>query len=210
VELINTFEVAIPPATAWEVLTDLERIAPCMPGATLGAVEGDEFHGSVKVKVGPITSTYKGTATFIERDQGAGVAVIKAQGRDSRGQGTASATITARLVGKGTGTEVTVVTDLTITGKVAQFGRGVLADVGSSLLDQFVARLDADVLATLTEGPDGASPIATPRAAADPPAVSLLSIVGPAILRRVGVAAAALAVVGWVVHLVRRRGGRVG
>ena len=137
-ELNNEFRVGVPPAEAWAVLTDVERIAPCMPGAQLQEIEGDEFRGIVKVKVGPITAQYKGKATFLEQDEAAGRLVLRAEGRDTRGQGNANATITATLRPDGDGTKVTVVTDLTVTGKVAQFGRGVLAEVSAKLLDQFV------------------------------------------------------------------------
>ena len=146
-ELTHEFRVAVPPAQAWAVLTDVERIAPCMPGAQLQEIEGDEFRGVVKVKVGPITAQYKGKATFLERDEPAGRLVLRAEGRDTRGQGNANATITATLAADGDGTKVTVGTDLTVTGKVAQFGRGVLADVSAKLLQQFVTCLETKVLA---------------------------------------------------------------
>jgi carbon monoxide dehydrogenase subunit G len=146
-ELSNEFRVGVPPAVAWSVLTDVERIAPCLPGAQLQEVEGDEYRGVVKVKVGPITAQYKGKATFLERDEGAGRVVLRAEGRDTRGQGNANATITATLVPDGDGTKVVVVTDLTITGKVAQFGRGVMADVSAKMLTQFVDCVERDVLA---------------------------------------------------------------
>jgi uncharacterized protein len=146
-ELSNEFRVGVPPAVAWSVLTDVERIAPCLPGAQLQEVEGEEYRGVVKVKVGPITAQYKGKATFLERDEGAGRVVLRAEGRDTRGQGNANATITATLVPDGDGTRVVVVTDLTITGKVAQFGRGVMAEVSAKLLTQFVACVERDVLA---------------------------------------------------------------
>jgi len=145
-ELINTFDVGVPIETAWKVLTDVERIAPCLPGAQLQEIEGDEYRGAVKVKVGPITAQYKGRATFIERDEVAHRAVLEASGRDTRGAGNASATITAQLEPSGEGTHVTVTTDLTVTGKVAQFGRGVLADVSAKLLTQFVDNLETTVL----------------------------------------------------------------
>ena len=145
-ELINEFSVAVPVDEAWKILTDLERIAPCLPGAQLQEVEGDEYRGIVKVKVGPITAQYKGKATFSERDDTGHRAVIRAEGRDTRGNGNASATITATLSPEDAGTKVLVVTDLAVTGKVAQFGRGVLADVSSKLMDQFVQALEADVL----------------------------------------------------------------
>ena len=146
-ELTNDFEVAVPVDQAWSVLTDIEQIAPCMPGAQLQEVEGDEYRGTVKVKVGPITAQYKGKATFQEKDDENHVAVLKADGRDTRGQGNANAVITARLEEAGDGTKVSVHTDLTVTGKVAQFGRGVMADVSAKLLDQFVENLETTVLA---------------------------------------------------------------
>ena len=144
-ELNHEFRVGIPVEDAWKVLTDVERIAPHMPGAQLQEVEGDEYRGIVKVKVGPITAQYKGAATFLEQDQEAGRVVLKASGRDTRGQGNANATITATLHAEGDGTKVTVATDLTVTGKVAQFGRGVMADVSSKLLGQFVDSLEKDL-----------------------------------------------------------------
>ena len=146
-ELNNEFEVAIPVAEAWKVLTDVEKIAPCMPGAELREVEGDEYRGLVKVKVGPITASYRGTARFEELDAKAHKAVLKAEGRETRGQGNATALIKATLSPSTKGTKVEVVTDLAITGKVAQFGRGVLADVSGKLLDQFVHNLETTVLA---------------------------------------------------------------
>jgi len=145
-ELTNEFEVSVPVEQAWRVLTDVERIAPCLPGAQLQEVEGEEYRGIVKVKVGPITAQYKGTALFVEKNDDAHRAVLSATGRDTRGQGNAAAVVTAQLEPAGTGTRVTVTTDLTITGKVAQFGRGVLADVSSKLLGQFVENLETTVL----------------------------------------------------------------
>ncbi|HUS60635.1 MAG TPA: SRPBCC family protein, partial [Acidimicrobiales bacterium] len=126
-ELTNDFRVGVPVAQAWKVLTDVERIAPCMPGAELQEIEGDEYRGIVKVKVGPITAQYKGKATFVHIDPIARRMVLRAEGRDTRGQGNASANITATLTPDGDGTKVSVLTDLSVTGKVAQFGRGVLA-----------------------------------------------------------------------------------
>lgn len=159
-ELTHEFEVAIPVDEAWVVLTDVERIAPCLPGAELNEVEGDEYRGVVKVKVGPITASYKGAARFSELDEAQHRAVLRAEGRDTRGQGNASATITATLEPSEIGTKVGVVTDLTITGKVAQFGRGVLADVSEKLLGQFVANLESTVLS-----PEGPTAATTPKAA---------------------------------------------
>ncbi|MGH9245580.1 MAG: SRPBCC family protein [Acidimicrobiales bacterium] len=145
-ELTNEFRVPVAIDEAWGVLTDVERIAPCMPGAQLQEVEGDEYRGVVKVKVGPITAQYKGAARFLEQDKDAHRAVLRAEGRETRGQGNANATITATLEPDGDGTSVRVVTDLTVTGRVAQFGRGVMADVSAKLLDQFVDCLEHRVL----------------------------------------------------------------
>jgi carbon monoxide dehydrogenase subunit G len=162
-ELTNEFRVGIPPDQAWKVLTDVERIAPCMPGAQLQEIDGDEYRGVVKVKVGPITAQYKGKATFVEQDEAGGRAVLRAEGRDTRGQGNANATITATLVPDGDGTRVTVATDLTVTGKVAQFGRGVLGEVSAKLLGQFVDCLETNVLGTPQPAPAAApSPPAAP------------------------------------------------
>jgi uncharacterized protein len=145
-ELTNDFRVALPVERAWAVLTDVERIAPCLPGAQLQEIEGDEYRGVVKVKVGPITAQYKGAARFLSKDDANHVAVLRAEGRETRGQGNANATITATLTPDAGGTNVVVATDLTVTGRVAQFGRGVLADVSAKLLDQFVAELEKTVL----------------------------------------------------------------
>jgi len=145
-ELMNQFRVSVPIDTAWAVLTDLERVAPCMPGAELQQVEGDEYRGIVKVKVGPITAQYKGAARFVEKSDAEHRAVLHAQGRDTRGQGNASATVTATAEPDGDGTVVSIVTELAITGKVAQFGRSIMGDVSTKLLGEFADRLEADVL----------------------------------------------------------------
>ncbi|MCH2426880.1 MAG: SRPBCC family protein [Acidimicrobiales bacterium] len=145
-ELNNDFEVAAPVDLVWAVLTDVERIAPCLPGAQLLEIEGDEFRGVVKIKVGPITAQYKGAASFSERDDVGHRAVLRAEGRDTRGAGNAAADITAELEATDIGTKVTVTTDLTVTGKVAQFGRGVMADVSKKLMGQFADNL-SDLIA---------------------------------------------------------------
>ena len=145
-ELNNDFEVAAPVDLVWAVLTDVERIAPCLPGAQLLEIEGDEFRGVVKIKVGPITAQYKGAASFAERDDMGHRAVLRAEGRDTRGAGNAAADITAKLEATDVGTKVTVTTDLTVTGKVAQFGRGVMADVSKKLMGQFADNL-SDLIA---------------------------------------------------------------
>jgi carbon monoxide dehydrogenase subunit G len=166
-ELSNEFEVAVPVEQAWAVLTDIERIAPCLPGAQLQEIDGDDFKGVVKVKVGPITAQYKGAATFVEKDDAAHKAVLNATGRDTRGQGNASATIVAELEPRGDGaTHVSVLTDLAVTGKVAQFGRGVMADVSAKLLDQFVQNLETTVLADLAATDAAAGDTDAPAAAA--------------------------------------------
>ena len=172
-ELTNEFRVGVPPAAAWEILTDVERIAPCMPGAQPQEIDGDEYKGVVKVKVGPITAQYKGVATFLERDEANLKAVLRAEGRDTRGQGNANATITATLTPDGDGTRVVVVTDLTVTGKVAQFGRGVMADVSAKLLGQFVDCLHDKVLS-------GDPPAPAAEAAADADATPVVGTEAPA------------------------------
>lgn len=146
-EINNSFEVKAPIDVAWATLTDLARIAPCLPGATLTSIEGDVFKGHVTVKVGPIVAKFGGQAIFQERNDTAHRAVLKGEGRDSTGKGNASAIITAQLeVVDADTTRCTVNTDLTITGKIAQFGRGALADVSDKLLKQFVVNLESTVL----------------------------------------------------------------
>ncbi len=137
-QLEHSFTVLVPVADAWKVLLDIEQIAPCMPGAVLDSVDGDDFTGRVKVKLGPISLTYKGKASFVKKDEATHTAVIDAAGKDQRGNGTAAATVTATLKEEGgSATRVDVLTDLNITGKPAQFGRGVMVDVGNKLIGQF-------------------------------------------------------------------------
>jgi len=168
-QLTHNFTVPADIEQAWQVLLDIERIAPCMPGAALDTVDGDEFTGTVKVRLGPIGLTYRGKARWLTRDADSHRAVIDAQGKDARGNGTAKATITATLTAQGESTDVTVVTDLTITGKPAQFGRGVMVDVGNKLIGQF-----ADCLAGTLAGPEPAGgadqPAGGPSDGADRPA----------------------------------------
>ena len=144
-QLENSFTVPVPIDEAWRVLMDIERIAPCMPGAALDSVTGDDFTGRVKVKLGPINLTYQGKASFLERDETAHKAVIDARGKDQRGNGTAAAIVTATLASEGSVTRVDVLTDLNITGRPAQFGRGVMTDVGNKLLGQFADKLSAQL-----------------------------------------------------------------
>ena len=142
-DLRHEFTVAVPIADAWRILTDLERIAPCLPGAQLTEVEGDTYRGHVGVKVGPVVAQFKGQASFIERNDATYTAALKGEGRDTGGKGNASAIITASLTSESaTSTRCNVHTDLTISGKVAQFGRGALADVSDKLLAQFVDNLN--------------------------------------------------------------------
>jgi carbon monoxide dehydrogenase subunit G len=153
-ELEHTFTVAVPVEQAWEVLLDLERIAPCMPGATLTSYQGDEFAGPVRVKLGPVTMTFAGQGRFLERDPAQRRMVIEAAGKDRRGGGTARATIRSMLRGEGDSTVVQVYSDLVVTGRVAQFGRGMIGEVSTRLLDQFT-----DCLAgQLAAAPPGAEP----------------------------------------------------
>ena len=143
-ELVNEFTVNRPIEQAWAVLTDVERIAPCLPGAQLQEIEGDIYRGVVKVKVGPISAALKGEAHFVERDDANHRAVLKGEGRDTKGNGNASALITATLEELSpTSAKCVVQTDLNMTGKVAQFGRGALADISSKLMQQFSQNLAA-------------------------------------------------------------------
>jgi uncharacterized protein len=223
VELEHEFTVPVPVARAWEVLLDVERIAPCMPGAVVDSVDGDSFTGQVKVKVGPITVAYAGKASFLEKDADTHRAVVEAKGRETRGSGTAAATVTASMAEQGESTRVTVVTDLAITGKPAQFGRGVLNDVGNKLIGQF-----ADCVAsTITEGAAPGSTEAPAAAAAGavaedqaatpsdtskadrptPEAIDLVDVAGGSVAKRVlpVVAIVVGIIIGWLVMRRLRR-----
>jgi carbon monoxide dehydrogenase subunit G len=142
-ELEHSFTVPVPEERAWDVLLDVERVAPCMPGATLDSVAGDEINGRIKVKVGPISMTYAGTARFTERDPAAHVITLEAAGKETRGAGTASARVRSMLEGAGDKTHVIVHTSLNVTGRPAQFGRGVMAEVGGKLIGIFAENLAA-------------------------------------------------------------------
>ncbi|QIX26964.1 SRPBCC family protein [Nocardioides sp. JQ2195] len=178
-ELINEFEVGLPPEETWTLLTDLEKVAPCLPGASITSKEGDEFHGQAKIKVGPITAQYKGKAHFTSLDVKNRTAVLLARGKDTRGQGDATATVTATMTPSGTGTKVTVETELALTGKVAQFGRGILADVSGALMAMFARRLQEMVAAEST--PIADHPPASSEPAAESPAKA--PVTGPAMVR---------------------------
>lgn len=216
-ELNNEFRVAVPAAEVWDVFTDVERVAPCLPGATLLSVEGDTFNGAVKVKVGPITVSYKGVATYKEKDAAGRRIVLRAEGKETRGNGTAAATVTAQLKedeqGGTPGTHVVITTDLAISGKAAQFGRGVLADVSGNLIAQFARSLEAELLSgTATSSTTHASTTHAPTAeaaavAAQPAAdsVDLLKVVAVPMAKRFAPAIAAAAAAGAIGFLVGRR-----
>ena len=207
-DLTNEFRVPLAVDEAWVVLTDIERIAPCMPGAALEGVDGDEYRGTVKVKVGPMTAQYKGTVRFVERDDTTHKAVLRAEGRETKGQGNAAATITATITPEGDGAAVSVVTDLTISGKVAQFGRGVLGDVSSRLMGQFVDCLEKDLAASLEPSIPGSgdvAPLREPPATVEP--VDLVSTAGVPVAKR---AAPLIAVVVVFFYWLLRRRSRKG
>jgi uncharacterized protein len=228
-QLEHEFTVPVPVDRAWEVLLDVETIAPCMPGASVETVDGDSFTGNVKVKVGPITVAYAGKASFLEKDATAHRAVVEAKGRETRGSGTAAATVTAQMTDEGDSTRVNVVTDLAITGKPAQFGRGVMNDVGNKLIGQF-----ADCLATTISAGGAAAKPETPvvgavaggeaRAASDggagsatgaqegeqrtrptPESIDLLDVAGGSLAKRLAPVAALVLVIVVVWAVVRRR-----
>jgi carbon monoxide dehydrogenase subunit G len=138
-DLTHRFSVPAQIDDAWHAFNNLERLAPCFPGATINSIEGDEFTGSVKIKLGPIALVYNGSGRFVERNDADRRVVIEARGKDKRGNGTATAKVTASFAEDGDQTEVEVLTDLAITGKPAQFGRGVISDVSDKLLEQFVS-----------------------------------------------------------------------
>jgi carbon monoxide dehydrogenase subunit G len=162
-DLTHRFSVPAPVDEAWSAFNDLEGLAPCFPGATIASVEGDDFAGSVKVKLGPIALLYSGSGRYLERNDAERRVVIEARGTDKRGNGTATATVTASFTENGEQTDVEVLTDLAITGKPAQFGRGVISDVSDKLLDQFVGCVSERFAAGLREpAPSPAATDATP------------------------------------------------
>ena len=167
-KLENSFQVPVPAPEAWKVLLDVERVAPCVPGATLTGSDGDTHKGTVKVKLGPIGLTYNGTVTFVSTDEAAGVAVIEASGREARGNGTAKAQVTCKLVPAGDVTDVQVETELAITGKPAQFGRGALNEVAGNLIGQFADNLANELSASQPSAATASAPEATAPTAATP------------------------------------------
>ena len=144
-ELEHSFTIPVPPEQAWGVLLDVEKVAPCMPGATVNSVDGDEIKGRIKVKVGPVALTYAGTARFTEKDEQARKVVLEASGKETRGSGTAAATITSTLGDEAGQTRVVVHTTMTVTGRPAQFGRGVMAEVGGRVIEKFATNLAAQL-----------------------------------------------------------------
>ena len=216
-EMDHSFTVPVPPDRAWDVLLDVEKIAPCMPGATVDEFDGEVVTGRIKVKVGPVSLTYRGTAKFTERDPDARVILLEASGKETRGAGTASATVRATLEPEsgGEGTTASMHTTMNVTGRPAQFGRGVMIEVGSKLVEQFAQNLrqliaedgaaNGNAAATATDEADGpgstqpspvvpaAATTSTPTAptpTTQPPAASadsinLVKLVGPSLLKRV-------------------------
>jgi uncharacterized protein len=165
--LDHSFTVPVSVDQAWDVLLDVPRIAPCMPGAALTDFDGEAFNGTVKVKLGPIQLTYKGKGRFVERDEATRRVVIEASGRDVRAAGTAAATVTAVLAPDGDSTRVDVATELTVTGKPAQFGRGMLADVSGKLLGQFADCLAGKLAAPAPDSAPAPAPDSAPAPAPD-------------------------------------------
>jgi uncharacterized protein len=209
VQLAHSFSVPVSVDQAWAVLLDIERVAPCMPGAALDTVDGDEFTGSVKVRLGPIGLTYKGRARFIEKDEVAHRAVIDAQGKDARGNGTAAAKVTAALHPQDNGTLVEVSTELAITGKPAQFGRGVMADVGNKLIGQFadclagkLAQVDEPVAVQVAAGDSLAE-----ASAEDVVPIDVMASAAPTVLKRMAPVLLLVALIALVIALRRRRRG---
>ncbi|MGW5461341.1 SRPBCC family protein [Streptomyces sp. NPDC003996] len=206
-ELHHEFTVPVPVGDAWHVLLDIERVAPCLPGAVVEDYDGKTVTGSVKVKVGPVTVAYRGTAVFEEQDEAAHRMVLVASGRETRGQGTARATVTGTLTERDGGTAVSVRTDLTVTGRPAQFGRGVLAEVGDRLVGQFASCL-AERLAEPAPAP-AAEEQPQQWEEPEPEPLDLLRTAGLPVAKRAAGLVAALALLTWVAaRLLRRVRGR--
>ena len=195
-ELNNEIDVNAPIQEVWEALNTPERIAPCLPGAELQEVDGNNFNGLVKIKVGPITAQYKGTASYLEKDEDAQKVVIKGDGRDTRGAGNASATITAQLSEISPDvTNVNVRTELTITGKVAQFGRGAISDVSGKLMTQFAQNLEQLLEPSAkTEKETAETDTKSNENETTDNELNLLSVVAIPVLKRFGIPIAALAI----------------
>lgn len=210
-KLEHSFSVPADVDTVWRAVLDPERVAPCMPGATLAEVDGDSFKGSVKVKLGPISLLYKGSGEFLEKDEQGRKVVIKAAGKDARGNGTASATVTVTLTGDGDTTTGTVDTDLAITGKPAQFGRGLIAEVGGKILDAFATCLASQLAPEPApepapeENPKPKKPkLAVVHTEPESEPIDLLAYAAPSVAKRAA-PLVALAVVALIVIILRRR-----
>ncbi|MCY4272906.1 MAG: SRPBCC family protein [bacterium] len=214
-EMSNEIEVNAPAGDVWAAFNDVERIAPCLPGARLTEIEGEEYRGLVKVKVGPVNAQYKGKATFVERDEDAMKVVILAEGRETRGQGNASAQITAMVESLGDDrTRVGVATDLKITGKVAQIGRNLIPDVSAKIMDQFAHNLEEmlsapadDSSADDSSAADGAPAEESGSRAVsspEPEAVDLLEVAGPPAAKKFGPVAGIIATL-WIVRKIFKR-----
>jgi carbon monoxide dehydrogenase subunit G len=201
VQLEHQLSIPAPIDVVWPALLDPERVAPCVPGATLTGVDGDSFTGTVKVKVGPITLLYKGTGTFSDQDEQARRAVLKASAKDTRGNGTVNATITLTLAADGDRTSGVVATDLSITGKPAQFGRGLIADVGGKIIEQFAACLSEKLAVSGTE-PES---VPEPAVAQESEPLDLVHFARRSALKRVGPLIAVAMLVLAIGAVVRRR-----
>lgn len=206
-KIANQFTVSAPIEEAWDVLCDLERVIPLMPGAQLVGHEGEDYLGKVKVKVGPVTSEFTGKVHFIEQDRDRHRAVFDAKGKEARGTGNAAATVTAQLQAAGERTNVTVDTDLKIVGKLAQFGSGMLQQVSEKLLGQFVESLEAELGAGAEEPIPAwpANPVPGTRQEPEPEPIDLLELAGGDQLKKYGAVAAAVLAVLALIWLLRRR-----
>lgn len=209
--LDNSFVVPADIDTAWATLLDVEAIAPCMPGATLTSFEGDDFTADVKVKLGPVTMIYAGQGTFVSKDEAEHKAVIEGVGKESRGTGTAKALVTTQLMAETPErTRVDVHTELTITGKAAQFGRGVIADVSKRLIDQFAGNLEQVIMArkaalTAAASSDTSTPTPAPTPIKAADSIDLLGAAGAPVLKRVIPLVVGVVVVGVVIWWLVRR-----
>jgi hypothetical protein len=217
-ELKDTFTVDVPPERLWEVLTDVERIAPCVPGFELEEVDEPDYRGRMKIKVGAIQMTYDATISFVERDDAARRAVLKVKGKERRGPGAVDATTTASLSGENGKTTAEMVTDVQVTGRIAQFGRGIISDVSSRLTEKFVANLEQQVLASPEPAPaepqpsDAAVNADEPAAAAAPPpppaeaeALDLAAVGAVPVLKRLAPVLGALALAAFLFQRWRSR-----
>jgi carbon monoxide dehydrogenase subunit G len=216
-ELTESFTVPVPADRLWEALVDVERIAPCVPGFTLKESDHPDYRGRMKVKVGAITVQYDATITFVERDDAARRAVLAVRGKELRGAGSVDATVTSSLVDEGEQTTAKMVTDVKVTGRVAQFGRGIIAEVSGRMTEQFVECLNERLLAPAA--PESETAVATPEAAVATPAAAALepseaspldlgAVAAVPVLKRAIPAAVALALLLVAVRIVLGRRAR--